>query len=235
MEPGFGDGVASDDNLPDLRDEPSLPSAPRKASESGDAAVVASAAENTGQPNSGTADSGRPNHYNGSGLYGVHASRPESSGGYGSPTGMPTGGSGPLTSAEQVAILDAQLEQGAGEFDTIIMETQARQRTAARAQTAKRPPTTIATAGGAGQGDSPYASDTADAGGYSTGGGMGGAPTGGSVPQNTAKYPVPADIPNGNNDDVVARQLREAAMREPDPAVRERLWDEYRNYTGIKQ
>jgi hypothetical protein len=65
---------------------------------------------------------------------------------------------------------------------------------------------------------------------------MGGATSGGgSMPQNTAKFPPPADIPNGNNDDVVARQLREAAMREPDPAVREKLWVEYRKYKGIKQ
>ena len=41
------------------------------------------------------------------------------------------------------------------------------------------------------------------------------------------------DIPSGRDDDVVARQLREAAMREPDPELREALWDEYRNYTGL--
>ncbi len=64
---------------------------------------------------------------------------------------------------------------------------------------------------------------------------MGGAAVGGRVSQSTAKYPTPTDIPNGNNDDVVARQLREAAMREPDPAVRERLWDEYRKYTGLEK
>jgi len=73
----------------------------------------------------------------------------------------------------------------------------------------------------------------AEAGGYG-GSGMGGASRGGGqMPQDTAKYPPPADIPAGNDDDVVARQLREAAMREPDPAVREKLWDEYRKYKGI--
>ena len=41
--------------------------------------------------------------------------------------------------------------------------------------------------------------------------------------------------PNGNDDDVVARQLREAAMREPDPAIREKLWAEYRKYKGIAE
>ena len=78
----------------------------------------------------------------------------------------------------------------------------------------------------------------ADAGGYSAGGGMPGAsmPGGGgasSMPRDTAKYPPPGDIPSSNDDDVVARQLREAALREPYPAVREKLWDEYRKYKGV--
>jgi hypothetical protein len=63
---------------------------------------------------------------------------------------------------------------------------------------------------------------------------MGGVSGGGAgIPQNTAKYPPPEDLPSGNDDDVVARQLREAAMREPDQALREKLWDEYRKYKGI--
>jgi hypothetical protein len=41
---------------------------------------------------------------------------------------------------------------------------------------------------------------------------------------------VPADVGDGHDDDVVARQLREAAMSEEDPAIREKLWDEYRRY-----
>jgi hypothetical protein len=52
-----------------------------------------------------------------------------------------------------------------------------------------------------------------------------GAPTGpgdGSV--------VPLDVGDGRDDDVVARQLREAATKEQDPAIREKLWDEYRKY-----
>jgi hypothetical protein len=153
---------------------------------------------------------------------------------------MPSGsGGGPLTPAEQVAILDAQLEKGAGEFDAMILKTEAEQRRAAREQAAKRPPTMngggASGGGGAGEGNSPYENGVASAGGYSTGGGMGGTSTGSGVPQNTAKYPAPADIPTGNDDDVVARQLREAAMREPDPAVREKLWDEYRKYKGIEK
>ena len=236
-EPGFGDEIASGDGLPDLRDEPSQPSTQGTTSEPDGTAADMDGFEKAGQPNGEAANNGSPKNYDGSSRYSLPAGMPGDSGGYDSPTGMPAGGSGPLTPAEQVAILDAQLEKGAGEFDTIIMKSQEEQRAAARAQAAKRPPTPIGSAnsGSAGQGNGSYENGTADAGGYTAGGGMGGAAVGGRVPQNTAKYPPPTDIPNGNNDDVVARQLREAAMREPDPAVRERLWDEYRKYTGLEK
>jgi hypothetical protein len=42
--------------------------------------------------------------------------------------------------------------------------------------------------------------------------------------------PVPEDVGDGSDDDVVARQIREAAEREKDPELREKLWDEYRKY-----
>jgi len=153
---------------------------------------------------------------------------------------MPGGGSsGPLTPTEQVAILDAQLEKGAGEFDALILKTEAEQREAARAAAKKSRGGASGGMGGgisassAEEGNSPYDGGMADAGGYSTGGGLGGA-GGGAPPQDMAKYPAPADIPSGSDDDVVARQLREAASREADPAVREKLWEEYRKYKGIQ-
>ena len=40
--------------------------------------------------------------------------------------------------------------------------------------------------------------------------------------------PVPPDVADARDDDVVCRQLREAAMVETDDALREALWDEYR-------
>ncbi|MEM1089438.1 MAG: hypothetical protein AAGI67_03560 [Pseudomonadota bacterium] len=44
-------------------------------------------------------------------------------------------------------------------------------------------------------------------------------------------YPrVPGDVGDGLDDDVVARQIREAAINEDDPSLREKLWEEYRNY-----
>jgi hypothetical protein len=44
---------------------------------------------------------------------------------------------------------------------------------------------------------------------------------------------APADIPNGRDDDIVASQIRQAAMESTDPVARKRLWDEYRKYKGI--
>ncbi|MCJ7451421.1 MAG: hypothetical protein MUO39_02965 [Steroidobacteraceae bacterium] len=81
--------------------------------------------------------------------------------------------------------------------------------------------------GQAGSGESGGRGQTAGSGSNTPGGGggYGGGAKGGAGP-NT----VPADIPDGSDDDIVARQLREAAMKETDPELRERLWDEYRKY-----
>ncbi len=44
---------------------------------------------------------------------------------------------------------------------------------------------------------------------------------------------TPDDIPVTVDDDIIARQLREAALAEEDPVLRERLWEEYRKYKGL--
>ncbi|MEX2962621.1 hypothetical protein [Microbulbifer sp. TYP-18] len=65
-----------------------------------------------------------------------------------------------------------------------------------------------------------------------------GAPTAGRIGEFDHKGTtpvVPADIPDGNDDDVVARQIREAATRETDPELREKLWEEYRKYKNAKR
>ena len=56
----------------------------------------------------------------------------------------------------------------------------------------------------------------------SSGSGQGSSGTGQGV--------IPQDIDDGSDDDIVARQIREAALKEKDPAFREKLWDEYRRY-----
>jgi hypothetical protein len=44
--------------------------------------------------------------------------------------------------------------------------------------------------------------------------------------------PIPDDIDDGQGDDIVLRQIRDAASREQDPVLREKLWDEYRRIKG---
>ena len=40
----------------------------------------------------------------------------------------------------------------------------------------------------------------------------------------------PSETTGGHDDDIVARQLREAAEKETDPGLRKKLWDEYKLY-----
>ena len=150
----------------------------------------------------------------------------------GDPGAAPAGGvgQGPLTNAEQVAILDAELERSTGDFDALILEEQAQQRQRDREQVERAPAEEDDAQTSTFPGGTASAPRAAGYDGPVPGGSAGGGP-----PADPAKYPPPKDIPAGDDDDVVARQLREAAMREPDPAVRERLWDEYRKYKGISQ
>ena len=46
----------------------------------------------------------------------------------------------------------------------------------------------------------------------------------------TGAPPIPEDIPDPQGDDIVARQIREAAIAATDPALKEKLWEEYKNY-----
>ncbi|MEY4640933.1 MAG: hypothetical protein RLZZ227_927 [Pseudomonadota bacterium] len=150
-----------------------------------------------------------------------------------------------MTAAERRAVLDGRLEAGYAVFDGMILgERERAQRDADEAGS-----TVMGTGGagggageeaGSGEGDGGFGDSPVIVASNTRGAGAGVSPTGASDRQgefdNTnATYPPPEDIPSGDDDDVVARQLREAAMREPDPELREKLWDEYRKYTGLSQ
>ena len=47
-----------------------------------------------------------------------------------------------------------------------------------------------------------------------------------------ASAQIPENLPDARDDDIIARQLREAAMNESDPELQEKLWEEYRRYKG---
>ncbi|MDQ6997498.1 MAG: hypothetical protein Q9M17_02165 [Mariprofundus sp.] len=44
---------------------------------------------------------------------------------------------------------------------------------------------------------------------------------------------VPDDIPPADNDSVLEEQIRQAAINESDPVIKEKLWNEYRKYKGL--
>lgn len=149
------------------------------------------------------------------------------------------------TAAEQLAALDAELLGGLGEFDEMLLREQER----VRAQTPMADPADAASASGAagaaggGAGDaaggeaigadgseqSDDGSGMASAGSSQTGSTRGQGMGPGSPRQGGGGRPPP-DIPDGSDDDVVARQLREAAEKERSPALKEKLWEEYRKY-----
>lgn len=80
------------------------------------------------------------------------------------------------------------------------------------------------------EGSASTANDASSGSGMSTiGGGQGRE---GDYTHTAATNTPPPDIPDGSDDDVVARQIREAAMKEKDPELREKLWDEYRKYVN---
>jgi len=57
---------------------------------------------------------------------------------------------------------------------------------------------------------------------------------GGGIGERNTHRPPPG-TPDGSDDDIVARQLREAAESETDPELRERLWEEYRAYKNDQE
>ena len=148
------------------------------------------------------------------------------------------------TRGEMTGALDAELMAGLGEFDEMLLREQERVKASA--------PRTDAGNGGGGGGASGDDADggadggsgdagegmqaggegagTQTAGGRATGGGQRGAAAPGSWNQPGGSGGQPEDIPDGSDDDVVARQLREAAEKETDPELKKKLWEEYRKY-----
>jgi hypothetical protein len=56
----------------------------------------------------------------------------------------------------------------------------------------------------------------------------------GSLPGKEKNMIIPEDIPSGEGDNIIARQIREAAISEKDPKLKEKLWEEYRTYKGAQ-
>lgn len=149
---------------------------------------------------------------------------------------VPTDLSKEQTGAEKTADLDAELFNDMSEFDEMLLREQERIKAAT--------PHADGGAGGGGQGgdgaggEAGSESGTGDAvgkGDEQMADGSGGSPTYGAgagpgSSQRQGNNGAPPGTPDGNDDDVVARQLREAAEKETDPVLKKKLWEEYRKY-----
>ena len=143
-------------------------------------------------------------------------------------------GTGAMTTAERTAALDEALRRGYETFDGYILGERER----AQRESNEAGSVDIAgnNDGGGGSGPAANQPQILNEGDATIPSGVIAATqpmNSGSAPAET--FPPPEDIPSGRDDDVVARQIREAAMTEPDPELREALWEEYRNYTGISE
>lgn len=144
-------------------------------------------------------------------------------------------GSSPQTDAEKVAVLDRRLEAALRHYDkqlhAELEQAEAEKQARAVQRQAVAPALEDVSADESEQsGDSnehqapdrqrerPATADSTPA-----------ATDVGKQPQG-AGSDLPIDVPSGDDDDVIARQLRKAAAQEQDPELREKLWDEYRKY-----
>jgi hypothetical protein len=145
------------------------------------------------------------------------------------------------TGSEQVGDLDGELEGSLVIFDGRILEEQQRAQSARRGTDGDGPPGSEETGAGSGAvdvgGGAPAMPGSAGEEGGPDGdvsvaeaGSVARPMPGGASESGQASGAPPEGIPDGDDDDIVARQLREAAENETDPALREKLWEEYRRY-----
>jgi hypothetical protein len=140
--------------------------------------------------------------------------------------------------ADRKARLEKTLEESVGGFDEVLADEQREISTVGRNTEGFGG----ADGGGAGSGRVGLGKQ----GGTGSGGGSGGGGAGGlagppdekeasvsGMSDEEIRARTPEDIPDLVSEDIVAKQLREAALAEEDPELRERLWEEYRMYNDL--
>ena len=141
------------------------------------------------------------------------------------------------TAAERQARLEGTLEESVGDFDEVLAEEQREISTVGR-NTEGYGGSGGSSGGGVGLGKQGGGSGAGSGGGSgsgesantSEGNAPGSSPSVAGMSEEERKARTPEDIPDLVSEDIVAKQLREAALAEEDPALRERLWEEYRKY-----
>ena len=148
------------------------------------------------------------------------------------------------TSQEKVASLEEEFTTALGEFDDMLLKEQEkvathipRQREDGGGNQGRKSTDgegTSETTGGSGaQAQSPgnrSGESESERGGSSAEQGASSEGAGQGRTEKSQQEPTRGAKDMSDDDDVVARQLREAAEQETDPEVKEKLWEEYRKY-----
>lgn len=157
-----------------------------------------------------------------------------------------------ITEQEKISILDKKLEKSIAEFDKMFaieimkMEIE-KDKISSETSSNSQPESVQENANARSESQSKSTSSVSDASikgdgeesakekGY--GGNManvtdGSTPSQGGLLGSGKNSETPIDVPNGEDDDIIARQIREAAINEKDPRLKVKLWDEYRKYKG---
>lgn len=139
--------------------------------------------------------------------------------GSGNSGGLPSAGPGGAGSGQ--GALEQALETFDGEIlaERSVISERSNRGAAGAGGTVPQPASAKPSAGGGGQGASPGAARSR-------------APRSAPAMPGSGGGRAADAVPDAKDDDIIARQLREAAMAEQDPVLREKLWAEYERYKG---
>ena len=139
--------------------------------------------------------------------------------------------------SEEISQGVSEFEQSLGEFDEKLLREQDRVK-------AQKPQSSASDSGGGAAGDAGGENGGGEAQGSAEDGAQSGQQSDqqgsavGNDEEQTARgskgsspaSSAPPGTPDGSDDDVIARQLREAAENEADPELKKKLWEEYARY-----
>ena len=176
-----------------------------------------SASAGVGMPDAGSA---------GGDAGGASGSSPGSSGSRADGSADP--GMPPKTAAERRADLDGKLDASLDSFDEKLRSEQ--QRTASERDSGASARADGAVVDSTSSGERERDDIRRDRSGDLQSAGLQEDADAASDQKGTGNGVAAKPIPSGVDDDIIARRLRRAAENETDPELREKLWDEYRDY-----
>ncbi len=141
------------------------------------------------------------------------------------------------TKEDEIAKFDESLDSALGQFDEMLLKEQeeiSSQQASQRTKEVGKSATTAGSFGESGQAGNEQQDNasekTASANQNNEPAGATGKGTGTTTNQTSNTSPKKRHPSMEVDDDIVARQLREAAEKETDPEIKEKLWEEYRKY-----